>query len=90
MEGEAGGRARGRAGATPAQRNAIIVTPLQQGTATSHVLLDQCSGERQRETETETEYGPHNGRQMAALHAPALAAPPSLLLGDDDVGITDY
>jgi hypothetical protein len=54
------------------------------------VLLDQCSGERQRETETETEYGPHNGRQMAALHAPALAAPPSLLLGDDDVGITDY
>jgi hypothetical protein len=43
--------ARWRAGATPAQRNAIIVSPLQQGTATSHVLLDQCSGERERERE---------------------------------------
>jgi hypothetical protein len=81
-------RARGRAGATPAQRNAIIITPLQQGSATSHVLLDQCSGERERERKTE--YGPQNGRQLEALHAPALAAPPSLLLGDDDVGITDY
>jgi hypothetical protein len=44
----------------------------------------------EKEKERKTEYGPHNGRQMvAALHAPALAAPPLLLLGDD-AGITDY
>ncbi|CAK9222923.1 unnamed protein product [Sphagnum troendelagicum] len=64
----------------------ISSLPTSKGTATSHLLLDQF---RSSAAERKTEYGPHDGRHMAALHAPALAAPPSSLLGDD-AGITDY
>ncbi len=43
------GRRGGRAGARKSRRNPGVTTCHYQGTATSHVLLDQCSGERERE-----------------------------------------
>lgn len=89
VEGEAGARA----GARKSRRNpGATKCPYHHHSLPAKGLppvICYWTSAAERKTERKTEYGPHNGGQMAALHAPALAAPPSLLLGDD-AGITDY